>query len=296
MYFSSAGSGVPSGSTTVYVYRTSNAGSTWEMTTVLISSNVDIRGPSICCTDDGATVFFVHVLGVYRSTNFGATFTLVNTTYRENMNIICNSDASYLYIPYTSNVNCVIYSTDQGVTFNTRTALPISGGSTFAISCSSNGQYILFAGSFSPCYVSTNYGQTATLLPTSDMPNNYFNNISVSDNGQYMMAFQYGSRIWKSSNYGVTGSWSVLAQSTISPGSNPSGATMSRSGQIIVVYCQSFINYSTNFGSTWAVSTVTPAMTSYESSAMPNKFSDYGGIIGVSGVGALNSTMITYYY
>jgi hypothetical protein len=128
------------------------------------------------------------------------------------------------------------------------------------------------------------------------MPNNYFENISVSDNGQYMIAFQKGSRIWKSSNYGVTGSWSVLAQSTISPGSPPSGATMSRSGQIIVVNCQSFINYSTNFGSTWAVSTVTPAMSSNESSAMPNKFSDYGGIIGTGGNAPLNSLLITYFY
>jgi hypothetical protein len=180
MYLSSAGSGVPPGSTTVYIYRTTNSGSTWLMTTVIISGNTTVMGPSICCTDNGDTVFFVHTLGVYRSTNFGASFTLVNSTYTENQSIICNSDASYLYIPYSGLLNCVIYSTNQGVTFNTRTELPFAGGSTFAISCSDNGQYVLFAGSNSPCYVSSNYGQTAILLSTTNMPNNYYNNVSVS--------------------------------------------------------------------------------------------------------------------
>jgi hypothetical protein len=300
MYSVSYANNVPSGSNTYYIVSSTNAGTTWK-TVSFVVANSNTGAVGMCCTDDGATIFFCHVAGIYKSTDYAETFSLLTSTYNQAYNIVCSSTASYIYIVNNATAT-VNVSTNGGTVFTSLTSMPFAGGSTFALSCSDNGQYVLFAGSSSPCYVSSNYGSTATLLSgTTDMPPSaqYWNNMSVSTTGQYMFAaptYSSGGILFMSTNYGVSGSWTLIPKSASDPQStNSVASTGARNGLYLVKHNQSNAYYSTNSGTTWSQCTFTPAKTSRQNCWLPNKLSNFHGIMADID-NSVNTSINIYYY
>jgi hypothetical protein len=300
MYNVTYANNIPTGSNTYYIVSSTNAGSTWRTVSFSVG-NTNTGGLGACCTDDGGTVFFCHVAGIYRSTDFGLNFSVLTSTYNNAYNIVCSSTASYIYIINAAN-NYVNVSTNGGTVFTPLTSLPFDGGGTYAISCSDNGQYILFAGSNSPCYVSSNYGTTATLLSgTTDMPpyGQYWQSMSVSTTGQYMLAtptYSSGGVLFTSNNYGVSGSWTQIPRSASDPqGTNSISSTGARNGLFLVKHNQSNAYYSTNTGATWSQCTFTPPKSSRERCWLPNKLSNFHGIMA-DVEGSQNSSYVNIYY
>lgn len=289
MYCVTLGNNIPSGNNTYYVLVSTNAGTNWSTTTITPSgatSNGDFV--SICCTDDGITVFLTTEGGIYKSTNSGASFSAFNTSYKRLYAISCSSTATYLYI--MNRIDSKIYVSNNGGTTFTVTGAAFNGGSTWSLGCSSDGQYAIVAGSFSPCYVISGFGSTTVLLPTTDMPNNYYNNVSISSTGMYMLALPTGgTTFYYSANYGISGSWIAKTQP-----STPLFCVLSKDGQTIISKYPASITSSSNAGASYVPGYPSTTVNNYGYGFGPNSSTpnDHFLIAGSNGT----SEIQLYYY
>ena len=136
---------------------------------------------------------------VYRSTNYGATFTeLSNSPDYQNTGInciACNSTGQYLY---AGAYNGEIYvSTNAGINWTSH----VMPNYVSSIVCSHSGQYV-YALVSDDLYISTNYGQTWSSQIVISL--NGCSDIACDWTGQYVVAACYNDGVYRSTNYGQT--------------------------------------------------------------------------------------------
>ena len=185
--------------------------------------------------------------GIWGSTNYGRTWTQINTNPYNWYSISLSSSGQYQ--------SAVVYgggiytSTDYGNTWIQNASAPSS--TWFSISLSSSGQYQSAVVNAGGIWGSTNYGYTWT--PINSNNRNYYS-ISLSSSGQYQSAVVYGWGILGSTNYGST--WTQINSNTTSWCS----ISLSSSGQYqSAVANGGGIYTSNNYGNIWPTSPNTSA-------------------------------------
>lgn len=229
-----------------------NSGSTW-------TQGPDMNGFVTGLAANATGQYVVAVLemnlsaspSVYRSTNYGATFTELSNSpdYQQTgINCItCDSTGQYLYAgAYDGNI---YVSSNAGVDWATRTMPDFVSN----IICSHSGQYVYALVNDQVC-ISTNHGQTWSA--PIDISLNGCSQIACDWTGQYIVAACYNDGVYRSTNYGQT--WTK----TSAPSTPAAGGAQnyyyiscnSTGNRIITFDINNGTTYvSTNAGATWTL-------------------------------------------
>jgi hypothetical protein len=139
----------------------------------------------------------------------------------------------------------------------TAAGTPISGP-WVSISLSSSGQHqsaVTYGGGiYGGIYISSNYGVTWSLVPsTNGAPTNVnWISISISSTGQYQSAVINGGGIYTSYNFGVT--WSLVPAANGAPTNNSWGViSLSSTGQYQLASAGEGLYKSSNYGVSWSI-------------------------------------------
>ena len=228
------------------------------------------------------------ILGNFAS--YRNNFLLAGATGNDWRRIVCSSDATRMYASGNLTANSVYYSTDFGHSWSPTT---ITGSSWFALACSANGNTIFAAptGGGSPIQVSSNGGLTFANLAGSGTAT--WNAIACSADGTKFIGSLAGSNplyYWVNGTFSVSGlgsaNWSAVAcsgdgnnlaaaiSSSASIGVSTTGGSTwnfvaapgnctalaaAATGQKLVAAWFGGIATSTNFGTTWTVTSATNA-------------------------------------
>ena len=189
--------------------------------------------------------------GLLRSTNYGLTFTQIQTT--PVLTFDCNVTGKYVLGLFgTWGSSSVRLSKDYGVNFNQ--IYPTSGtANIYDISISDSGQYILITprtANSTTVFVSNNYGQTFTTVTYSVTTNNTSVYCDMSGDGKYMvfikgLAGVSTGNIYISTNYGVSFTEKVLTKQWYGVGVDSTGKNMIANAWIDGTYV------SNDYGVTW---------------------------------------------
>jgi photosystem II stability/assembly factor-like uncharacterized protein len=195
----------------------------------------------VVSSSDGQIVYMFEVTNyvVYRSANYGVTFSALTNAPVYTASIACSSDGAYVFIGTSGGP--VYVSSDSGANF-TQTYSDISAYPSSIVS-STSGQYVYVYDNNTPATIafSNDYGATFTTTTISDS----VNNISCDQTGQYLFASTSGG-VYRSTDYGAT--WTITSLT-----GNTSGVTNSASGTIAVVVNEDENVYyrTVDSGSTW---------------------------------------------
>jgi surface protein len=194
-------------------------------------------------------------VGLYTSSNYGVTWTLVPTANGVSANASLYSGAISSTGQYQSvfsrdqpNGSYIYTSSDYGVNWTARRNFPIAYQNS--ISVSSTGQYQSANAESQTIYISSDYGVTWT---SKESVYNW-QGISISSNGQYQTAVVSSGGMYRSSNWGAD--WTLV------PAANGVPATagwysisLSSTGQYqsAVTQGNGSVYISSNFGVNWSV-------------------------------------------
>lgn len=150
-----------------------------------------------------AGIFYAGVLGVglYKSTNYGATWTLVYSTGNNYHRIACSADGKYITATRINSYS-VIKSSDYGATWNTGPSSGSSGNNS-VVAMSEGGQFQLTGGPLSNLFLSTDSGNTFNIIDAGYK--SYYGAAVVRD-GSIMFQSNHLSGVislLKSTDYGV---------------------------------------------------------------------------------------------
>jgi hypothetical protein len=225
------------------IYRSSDYGSSWSSTTL----SYGMYG--ICCSWDGSIVYAAGNGYIYKSTDYGVSFTQVKSGLNSNLRpICCSCDGIYVYA--SSYNSSFYYSTDSGSTWTTSSGTNASN--FLLLSCSYDGKYLIgskYSGN-------TFYLNNSTLSNAggawTDTSITSSSSVAISENGTYMLT-NSGSTAWKISKNGGS-TWSTLP-SPVSGSNILQGCAMSYTGQYMIVGYGSSggIYYSCDYGNTWGL-------------------------------------------
>ncbi|NBY39728.1 MAG: exo-alpha-sialidase, partial [Flavobacteriia bacterium] len=201
-------------------------------------------------------------IGIYYTSNYGATWTqnLTGTLAATSWHgVAMGPGGRALAFSKEENGEAkqgIIYSSDNGVTWNTTTGFPNSTdrGTTGVAMSSDTGIYAICCGQSTGLYYSSNYGQSWT---QSNITSAQYGSLAISSTGQYCIASGVtNGYIYNSSNYGQT--WTYNA--SLGYGSF-GGVSMSATGQYCIIAgiagSSNGIYYSSDYGITWKISNQT---------------------------------------
>ena len=154
--------------------------------------------------------------GLYRTSDYGATWTLVNSTLVTSTPLAVSqtlfADNTGQYVQAFASNSTVYISTNYGVTFTAPTEL---GGSFWAgdgAGFCMNGAYgyvVWSQGRAAAAYRTINYGQTWTQVTTPPFINQCYGTFAITDDGTKYLKFPYTlSNLYVSTDYGNT--WTTL--------------------------------------------------------------------------------------
>lgn len=215
----------------------SNGGVDWTFSLAPNGGNVRY----VVSSSDGQIVYMVEVTNsvVYRSANYGVTFSPLTNAPGDTVSIKCSSDGAYVFIGTSSGP--VYVSSDSGANF-TQTYSDISEY-TRSIICSTSGQYVYVSYNDTPATIafSSDYGGSFTTTTITDSTNA----ISCDQTGQYLFASTSGG-VYHSTDYGAT--WTITSLTGYT-----SSIANSASGTIAVVVNEDVNMYyrTVDSGSTW---------------------------------------------
>ena len=183
----------------------------------------------IVSSSDGQIVYMFEVTNsvVYRSADYGVTFSPLTNAPADTVSITCSSDGAYVFIGTSGGP--VYVSSDSGANF-TQTYSDISVYPR-SIVCNTSGEYVYvsYNDNTTTIAISSNYGGSFTTTIISES----VNNISCDQTGQYLFA-STGSGVYRSIDYGAN--WTITSLT-----GNILGVTNSASGSIAVA-----VNYDEN--------------------------------------------------
>ena len=233
------------------IYKSADAGATWSTTSAPTATNWF----SMCCDAYGQNVFAIVTngsgasSGVYKSSNYGSTWTQINSTARVWNICCCDKTGSYLYAGVYGGLVYKYYN-------STWTTLSPPSGNYIGLCCDYTGQHVACALSSAAAsiYISSDYGSTFTVITGYT---NYWGFITCDSSGQtYYAGFENdsntaatgGGPIYKISFLANTGlpnaptgvtavvsagqpivSWTAPTSSYINAGSNITGYTVTSS-------------------------------------------------------------------
>ena len=206
-------------STTLYIYKSSNFGSTWSPVTFLNYSNE--RQIRIAISASGQYQFILYArLGnseevINVSSDYGTFWTSYTVSNISFSFISLSVSASGQYLTFCTNSssdNFVYTSSNYGKSFVQNTTITSNSGFR-GMAMSASGQYqTLGSNDLNLLYISTDYGQTWKTPTTA--PTNTSNAISISASGQYqVLGSSVTNLIYYSSNYG--NNWNVISVSNL---------------------------------------------------------------------------------
>jgi photosystem II stability/assembly factor-like uncharacterized protein len=216
------------------IWVSRNYGVTWEQrTNVTTDRGTGLGGwLNVAISDSGQYIVTTQVGVLYRSADFGATFTkvIINSSIPgasdEISTIAISGDGQRIIIPTSQNQKVYI-STNAGLTFSAVTSLPSLIWASVGIS--GDGHTLVAAAFGNNIWVSHDFGSTwsETVL---DMARQYksWGRITVSYDGQIMGLTRYGYKLITSDTGGD--SWEVKPKS---PSQMWRGITSSRDGRVI---------------------------------------------------------------
>jgi hypothetical protein len=158
----------------------------------------------LCCNSDGSILYVGNSnANIYKSTNFGVTWTTNNVAYN-NSTLCCNSTGQYLFGRQN-------YSVNYGASFSLYAS---SYNFQYFVCCNLTGQYV-YGGTNNALYISTNYGANFTLLrntqqPISGLCDSTGKNLFYLEKDGYIAS----SKLYFSNNYGATFTAKYYASTT----------------------------------------------------------------------------------
>lgn len=220
-------------------------------------SNI-VSGEHYVCAANDNGIMYAAKFGdkVYKSTDYGHTWTAVLATLRNYQSIACSSNGQYVYVTVAS--SSVGYkSSDYGVTWGaagtvTNTYESIPDG----LCCSDSGQYVYARTTNNSVNVSSNYGVSFSLVSIPATSQLY--GIACNASGSTAIACRYSAAFdtpdaFLMTNYGA----SVASITSIGYG-NWRHVAMSDDGtKIIVVAAPGIIRVSTDTGGSWTSVSIT---------------------------------------
>lgn len=109
---------------------------------------------------DGTIMYYTaSASGTYKSTNYGATFSLLSAAPLNPMTIVCNSTGQRVFV-YSDNDTSIYASNDAGATFTQGANL---GNVVVSMACNASGDHLYLIDGLD-AYKSTDYGQTFTIM------------------------------------------------------------------------------------------------------------------------------------
>ena len=220
-------------STTLYIYKSSNFGSTWSPVT--FSDYYNSIKVQVAISASGQYQFILYgrlsnseeVINV--SSDYGTSWTSYTVSNILFGNISLSVSASGQYLTFCTNSgssNFVYTSSNYGKSFVQNTTITSNNGFQ-GMAMSASGQYQTLGSNDLNLYISTDYGQTWQ-TPTTGL--SYTSNaISISASGQYQVVGSF-EQILYSSDYG--NNWNVISISNLR---FCYGISISASGQYISI-------------------------------------------------------------
>lgn len=204
---------------------------------------------------------------IYRSINFGSTWTKVTDVGSGGSSISCSSDGQFIYTNSHNNSvgdSNLLYSSDYGV--NWSSSVGYTYGTIRSVATNGTGRYVLTTSVYvintqDILYVSNDYGATFTQYYLGP---SFITSCAVSLTGDIMVSigrgydYQSSFEIYKSNDYGVN--WTKKL--TIPTGITMNQIAMSNSGQYMTAVGKRFYN-SSDYGETWTWNTSVTGITGY---------------------------------
>jgi hypothetical protein len=248
-----------------YIYKSSDRGVTFSNAVYLktqsniissIAANSSLK--FVVATATEISIDGNYVPGfIYRSTNYGATFTpLRNSPQAVWQTITSDATGKYLVAGQSDpSFLKLYYSTNSGATWKQCSGTNDSYW-TF-VKSSSNGSKVYALGknrqtNKTHIYISSDYGEHFTDMGIISSTVRYFNQLSCNSTGQYLFATTNSEGVYSSSDYGVT--WIVL-NLNIDNGERYYGVSVSSTGQYVLITetTTTSIFFSTDYGNTWTL-------------------------------------------
>jgi len=247
----------------VFVYTSSNYGSTWNTYNInnlfcvytAVSSSGQYQFVFTNTSSNNGTI--------YISSNYGSTFvTSCTNTGSSFPQYAVSGNGQYIYTK-------LLYSTNYGASYNPTSGITRWDSTVNSIAVSYNGQYVS-TGSISTnkVYISSNYGLSfsSSASYSSSIVNNSIGTVyslSMSSNGQYQSLVTLTTTagnysIWTSTNYGNL--WTFNTSAAYSTSIQWNMISVSSAGNYQVASRgDGYIYVSSNYGSTWNTTLATAA-------------------------------------
>jgi hypothetical protein len=178
------------------LYYSNNYGVNWAAS----AASANHKYATFCSPRNHTNVFYAGCIdgdnNLYRSSDGGASFTLVNSDYDNYSGICCNDDDTILYISHY--VHALYYSTNQGTSF---TQIPSSntGNEYTSMACSTTGSFLY--GTSNTTGIFTYDASSGVLVASQSINsgNSFFTNMNANGTILYASGI-YGSGFYKSTN------------------------------------------------------------------------------------------------
>jgi photosystem II stability/assembly factor-like uncharacterized protein len=236
------------------IARSSDGGNTWTIDTTSLPSTDFVR--DFLFVDETQTALVAPPGDyLYRTTNFGGSWTQLTTPGQHAWgSFCCSDDRTSIFI---SSDDTSYLSTDGGATWTARSNnAPCTH--QYGIICASANfglLYCLDQATNLVVSVSTNSGNTWTALGTQPVAINFFQGITCSADGQTILLADIGGQIARSTNGGSSWSYITLPNSPHGPPNNDvfNRRVPNTSGRDVVVDGDYAVWITHDGGATWAL-------------------------------------------
>jgi hypothetical protein len=202
-----------------------NYGSSW--------SHISIAGTpqNSKISFNGKNIVIATTNGVYSSTNFGSTFTSINSGSWKS--VTASSDGQTIFAVKNSSPPTILKTTNNGSTWSTIYSNPDSVAFD-TMSCSADGKYVLVGLGQNVSgfmYLSNDYGSTfSPLNATNELSQGNYFKVDMDASGMYMVSVCNSGFMFYSTNFGKNWSQSPLSSNGYW------GVAISDNGNNIYVY------------------------------------------------------------
>jgi len=215
--------------------------SQWQLQT---NSPTIVTNPMLASNKKGDILYLTQEGGVvYKSTDYGATWSIVNSNTYGWYGVACDYTGQKIVI--NSNGRGIFTSTNGGTTWNGPAK---NGNGLIGCASSGDGNILVSMNPGGPSFYSTNGGTTWNESTNARDSNLWA--ATANATGSILACCARGGSVYTSTNYGAT--WNSVTDSRLTSGAWVSIAC-DATGQKLIV-CGTFGNYvylSTNAGSTW---------------------------------------------